>query len=133
MDIDFFKDYNDHYGHLKGDVCLRRIGKMFRELAEKRNIYAARIGGEEFALLWFEENASDAEKLAAQIKDTVNKLNIPHEKSDVAKNVTVSLGIHIVRCGPAYDMQALYDLADKALYTAKNNGRNNAVINMHKN
>jgi diguanylate cyclase (GGDEF)-like protein len=128
LDIDFFKNYNDHYGHLEGDDCLRKIGKALKGLNDSMSIYAARIGGEEFALIWFENEACNVKKMAAQINSTIYNLNILHEKSNISPFVTVSIGIHVVRCGVSDDFNTLYRLADEALYAAKKNGRNCAVI-----
>ncbi|MDR0287496.1 MAG: GGDEF domain-containing protein [Clostridiales bacterium] len=128
MDIDFFKNYNDHYGHSEGDKCLRAIGKMLKDLQNSVGVYAARVGGEEFAMLWFAEDSEDVDSITTLISRKMRELNIPHEKSTVAPYVTVSIGVHIIRCGASTDMDALYDLADKALYAAKNNGRNCAVV-----
>jgi len=128
MDIDLFKNYNDHYGHPQGDECLRTIGKALAGLQESMNIYSARIGGEEFALIWFEKETRNAENAAFRISQMIRDLNIKHEKSSVAPYVTVSIGIHIWRCGSTTDAQAMYDLADKALYAAKSGGRNRFVI-----
>jgi diguanylate cyclase (GGDEF)-like protein len=128
LDIDFFKDYNDYYGHLEGDECLRKIGKALRELDDSNSIYAARIGGEEFALIWFESDSANVKNIASQINLTIRNLNIQHEKSNAAPYITVSIGIHVVRCGVSEDFTTLYRLADEALYAAKRNGRNCAVI-----
>jgi diguanylate cyclase (GGDEF)-like protein len=130
LDIDFFKRYNDCYGHPKGDECLRNIGGALKDLQNNLNIYAARVGGEEFALIWFENEAANIENVASLINTTIRRLNIPHEKSDTAPYVTVSIGIHVVRCGVSDDIDTLYNLADKALYSAKKDGRNRAVINL---
>jgi diguanylate cyclase (GGDEF)-like protein len=127
MDIDYFKSYNDYYGHLNGDKCLNSLGKLLIEIQNKKNIYAARVGGEEFALLWFEENADNAKNIASFITQMVKELAIPHEKSEIASHVTVSMGVHITPCGTTLDIHTLYDLADKALYSAKRNGRNRIV------
>ncbi|MDR1868690.1 MAG: GGDEF domain-containing protein [Treponema sp.] len=127
MDIDFFKNYNDHYGHPMGDECLRKIGKALNDLNAATKIYTARIGGEEFALVWFEEEAAHANNVTSQVIQMIRDLNIPHEKSDAAPYVTVSIGLHITKCGVTDDTQILYDMADKALYTAKRSGRNRAV------
>jgi len=128
IDIDFFKDYNDYYGHPKGDECLRNIGKVLNDLHNSKNIYVARIGGEEFALLWFEKDAANVDNIASIVKNAIYNLKIPHEKSVIAEYVTISIGIHIVRCDAYNDLQVIYDFADKALYTAKRDGRNRAVI-----
>lgn len=128
LDIDKFKNYNDFYGHPKGDECLKTISKALVNLKENMGIYAARIGGEEFALIWFEQDSSKVYIAASKINQMIRDLNIPHEKSDVAPYVTISMGIHIAKCGAFTDVQALYDLADKALYTAKLGGRDRYVI-----
>jgi diguanylate cyclase (GGDEF)-like protein len=128
LDIDYFKNYNDCYGHPKGDECLRVIGKALKTLQDNLNIYAARVGGEEFALIWFEREAANIKNVASLINTTICGLNIPHEKSAAAPYVTVSMGIHVVRCGVSDDINTLYNSADKALYTAKKNGRNRSVI-----
>jgi diguanylate cyclase (GGDEF)-like protein len=130
LDIDFFKNYNDYYGHPKGDDCLRKIGKAFKDLQSKLNIYAARIGGEEFALIWFERETANVQNVASLISETVRQLNIPHEKPSAAPYVTVSIGIYVVRCGASNDVNNMYNLADKALYLAKKDGRNRAVISL---
>ncbi|MCL2209718.1 MAG: GGDEF domain-containing protein [Treponema sp.] len=126
-DIDFFKLYNDHYGHPKGDECLRGIGAALTSLSNL-GVYAARVGGEEFALLWFEKEASNVDKVINQWTERIRDLKILHEKSKVADYVTMSIGVYVLRCGSSHDTKALYDLADKALYTAKGGGRNCAVI-----
>jgi len=128
MDIDYFKKYNDHYGHLMGDECLRAIGGTLKKLQESTGIYNARVGGEEFALIWFEDKAEDVKEITSRINQMVIDLNIPHEKSEAAPCVTISIGVHVVPCGSSTDKDSLYDLADKALYAAKSGGRNRAVI-----
>jgi diguanylate cyclase (GGDEF)-like protein len=127
-DIDFFKFYNDHYGHPMGDECLRSVGKVLNSLMESHGVYAARVGGEEFALLWFEKDAAHASEVVSHVANSINRLKIPHEKSKVAPNVTLSIGIFIEKCGAPTETNILYDLADKALYTAKSSGRNCAII-----
>jgi diguanylate cyclase (GGDEF)-like protein len=128
MDIDFFKKYNDFYGHPKGDECLRLIGMALTSTWDNSSIYAARLGGEEFALLWFEEDMSNAKNVILQIKDRIRALNIKHEKSGVSSFVTFSIGMYIVECGAGDTMQDMYNSVDAALYEAKGRGRNNAVI-----
>jgi len=126
-DIDFFKLYNDHYGHPKGDDCLREIGVALNSL-NALGVYAARVGGEEFALLWFENDPANAGNIISRWIESIRNLNILHEKSKVSKYITMSIGVYIVRCGTHHDTQVLYDLADKALYTAKGSGRNCTII-----
>jgi diguanylate cyclase (GGDEF)-like protein len=128
MDIDFFKNYNDHYGHPKGDECLRSIGRVLNSLNDSMGVYAARVGGEEFAMIWYEKDAMLIDGTVSQIQQLINELNIPHEKSKVSSHITVSIGIHTIRCGTSNDVNSLYDNADRALYEAKRNGRNRAII-----
>jgi diguanylate cyclase (GGDEF)-like protein len=128
-DIDFFKLYNDHYGHLKGDDCLRTIGALLNNLKDDLGVYTARVGGEEFAALWFEKDSSHVDSVITHWISSIKSKKIPHEKSKVNDFVTMSIGIYISRCGAYHDTKVLYDLADKALYTAKQGGRNGAVIN----
>jgi len=128
-DIDFFKNYNDFYGHPKGDDCLRSIGGVLNSLKESLGVYAARVGGEEFALLWFERDTAHINTVVSYLDELIYELKIPHEKSKASPYVTLSIGIYVERCGSSNDTQALYNLADKALYTAKGSGRNCAVVN----
>ena len=127
-DIDFFKNYNDYYGHPKGDDCLRAIGGAFNRLKETMGVYCARVGGEEFAMLWFENDASHADAVVRRFSMLIKALKIPHEKSAISPYVTLSIGIYIEKCGASHDPQELYNQADKSLYTAKENGRNCTII-----
>ncbi|MDR0455919.1 MAG: diguanylate cyclase [Treponema sp.] len=128
IDIDFFKFYNDHYGHPMGDDCLRAVGRVLNSLKDSLDVYSARVGGEEFALLWFETEASHVDAVVSHLQGLIKELKIPHERSKVSPYVSMSIGIFIERCGTYDDTQTMYDLADKALYTAKEGGRNCAVI-----
>ncbi|MDR2923133.1 MAG: GGDEF domain-containing protein [Treponema sp.] len=128
LDIDFFKFYNDHYGHPGGDECLRAVGRVLNSLKDTHDVYAARVGGEEFALLWFEADASHVDVVVSHLQKLIKELKIPHEKSKVSPYVSISIGVFIERCGDSTDTQTLYDMADKALYNAKEGGRNCAVI-----
>jgi diguanylate cyclase (GGDEF)-like protein len=129
LDIDYFKNYNDYYGHPEGDECLRKVGGALMDLYNSMNIYAARIGGEEFALIWFEEEITETQNVASCVCEKIRNLNIRHERSETAPYVTVSVGVNVTRCGALSDIETLYNSADKALYIAKKNGRNRAVIN----
>ncbi|MCL2211125.1 MAG: GGDEF domain-containing protein [Treponema sp.] len=127
-DIDFFKHYNDFYGHPKGDDCLRAIGGALIRLNKTMGVYCARVGGEEFALLWFEKDASHVDAVISRVTKLIKTLKIPHEKSNINEFVTMSIGVYIERCGVSNNYEELYDLADKALYSAKGNGRNCAIV-----
>ena len=127
-DIDFFKNYNDHYGHPMGDNCLRAIGSVFNKLKDIMGVYSARVGGEEFAMLWFERDTSHVNDVILCMNGLIKDLKIPHEKSSVSGFVTMSIGVYIETLGEATDAQSLYAFADKALYAAKGSGRNRAII-----
>jgi diguanylate cyclase (GGDEF)-like protein len=128
FDIDFFKNYNDYYGHLMGDECLRTLGVALKKLQESTGVYNARVGGEEFAMIWFENDIENVKDFCAKLNRMVLELKIPHIKSQAAPYITVSIGVHMAPCSHSNEMDALYDLADKALYVAKSSGRNRAVI-----
>jgi diguanylate cyclase (GGDEF)-like protein len=128
LDIDFFKNYNDHYGHPRGDECLRVVGRVLNELKTEKGIYTARVGGEEFALLWFDNDRGKIESIVSKVQEKIKKVNIPHAKSSVSERLTVSIGVYIALCGAFEETRTIYDLADAALYKAKDKGRNCTVI-----
>jgi diguanylate cyclase (GGDEF)-like protein len=130
IDIDCFKNYNDFYGHPQGDECLRVVGKALNDLSAATGIYAARIGGEEFCLLWFTSAERKVDNVVSQIFTAIKSLQLPHEKTTVENqsSITVSIGVYVVRCETSNDMDGIYKLADDALYEAKKSGRNCAFI-----
>ncbi|MCL2031639.1 MAG: GGDEF domain-containing protein, partial [Oscillospiraceae bacterium] len=128
LDVDFFKRYNDCYGHPKGDEVLRALGGVLNGMRDGMGIFAARIGGEEFALLWFDKDKGGADRIISHLQGKVEELNIPHTASDIAERVTLSVGVYITQCRPSNNIQTLYDFTDKALYEAKHIGRNCAVV-----
>ena len=124
MDVDLFKTYNDHYGHLAGDDCLRQLSRAMAQCVRRPSDLVARYGGEEFACLMPETDADGALLVAKQMWANFNSMNIPHAFSPVADHVTLSLGVATVI--PLVG-QPLFDLircADEFLYAAKRNGRN---------
>jgi diguanylate cyclase (GGDEF)-like protein len=128
IDIDYFKDYNDHYGHVAGDECLRKIGEALNQPLEASSAYAARVGGEEFAVIWFAEQKSESKNIVLQLLNRIKDLKIPHEKSKADDHVTVSIGAYIAPCGVYDNQDTIYNMADKMLYEAKKGGRNRAVV-----
>ncbi|MBR8831510.1 MAG: hypothetical protein N5P05_003151 [Chroococcopsis gigantea SAG 12.99] len=120
-DIDYFKKYNDHYGHPEGDRCLKQVAKVLQESVSRCGDLVARYGGEEFALIL--PNTSDwgALKIAQDIQAAVADLKIPHCVSQVSEYVTVSMGI--ATAGPEENLEAFIKKADIALYRAKEGGR----------
>jgi two-component system, chemotaxis family, response regulator WspR len=127
FDLDFFKQFNDTYGHLVGDECLRRVAIAAQEVISRPRDICARYGGEEFAMVLPDTDADGAMLLAKKLCDRVEALEIPHALSKVSKYVTISIGV-------ATDMAVITQLpdqmirfADKALYAAKHQGRNRVV------
>lgn len=123
-DIDYFKPYNDHYGHLAGDDCLKKIAEILKEIARRPADLPARYGGEEFALLLPETDAAGVMHVAERLQHRMKIANIPHEFSDIAPRVTLSMGISATVPSDSRSSQQLIESADKCLYAAKKNGRN---------
>lgn len=124
MDVDFFKKYNDNYGHQAGDECLKLVAKAARGCVRRADDLCARYGGEEFVVLLPHVNIEDAVALAERIRAAVSSLNIRHEDSTVAPHVTVSLGVAGMIPAPEGGYTWLIEAADRALYRAKTGGRN---------
>jgi len=124
MDIDYFKLFNDHYGHTEGDECLKKVAKVFSQSMLRSTDILARYGGEEFACVLPETDFQGAMTTAKRIMKAIQDLGLPHEKSQVADYVTVSIGV--ASSSPQIKEKALdlIEMADKALYEAKGNGRN---------
>lgn len=124
IDVDFFKRYNDHYGHLAGDDCLRRVAGALREGVKRPADLVARYGGEEFAVLLGNTDGAGAAVVAERLRQIVELLAIPHARNEVADCVTVSLGSGAARPRGADTPATLVAAADAALYEAKRAGRN---------
>ncbi len=124
MDLDYFKKFNDTYGHIAGDDCLRRFAAVIQGVAGRTCDIVARYGGEEFVIILPETAADGAKALTERIMYAVKKLEIPHEASDVSKYVTVSIGVVTVFVTDFILPEQILLLADEALYRAKKGGRN---------
>ncbi|MBF0147425.1 MAG: diguanylate cyclase [Magnetococcales bacterium] len=124
MDIDFFKRYNDHFGHAKGDECLVKVARAIAEAMPRTVDLACRYGGEEFACILPETHVDGAGIVAHRILANCRNLHLPHPRSDAGELVTLSLGTSTLI--PAHDVcrEDLIEMADRALYWAKNHGRN---------
>ena len=121
-DVDFFKAYNDHYGHLQGDVILSSVGRVLRDYrAEGWQVF--RYGGEEFLLLRPGADETDARSTAEDILDSLRHRAIPHKANPVNPFLTMSLGVASCDCGLSGDVNSLIRDADEALYLAKERGR----------
>ena len=128
IDADYFKQYNDTYGHEEGDKCLTQLASVIKENAQRSSDIVARYGGEEFCVVLPETEGHDAEFVAEKILSSLLKRKIPHETSLVSDYVTVSIGISSIVPDKNNSKEILRVLADKALYQAKNNGRNQCVL-----
>ena len=124
LDVDFFKLYNDTYGHVAGDECLRRIASALRGITKRGTDLAARYGGEEFAIILPNTDQTGAVKVGERILTQVRELAISHEVSSFEKIVTVSIGIAVLIPGADVTPERLIIAADQALYQAKHSGRN---------
>jgi diguanylate cyclase (GGDEF)-like protein len=124
VDIDFFKKYNDTYGHQAGDACLRRVADALRFCAKRSVDLVARYGGEEFAVILPNTTTEGAFQVAEDIRAAVNTLKIVHAQSTVSEYVTLSLGIACMYPLPNTPPAMLIAAADRALYQAKAAGRN---------
>jgi diguanylate cyclase (GGDEF)-like protein len=128
-DIDFFKSYNDLYGHQAGDVCLKAVATALSETIERPRDLVARYGGEEFAVLLPETDSEGAYKVAEAIYDKVSSLCIPHGKTgNGCKTLTISIGVTTVMPGQDASVAEPISRADEALYFAKKDGRNKIKV-----
>ena len=124
IDIDHFKVFNDGYGHQAGDICLSRIATALNAVSRRSTDLLARYGGEEFVILLPNTKESEARRIAKSCHSDIAALNIPHEFSDAADIVTISVGVTTMRPCKDDDIASLIEMADKMLYKAKNSGRN---------
>jgi diguanylate cyclase (GGDEF)-like protein len=127
-DIDWFKAFNDHYGHSQGDICISKVAIAIKENLRNEGDLAVRYGGEEFVILLFNSNMEQAKMVAQRIQETIQKLQIKHEKS-IFKYLSLSFGV--AHSSEVIDMiwDDLFDTADKRLYKAKAYGRARIVAN----
>jgi len=123
-DIDYFKFYNDQYGHPTGDICLQKVGAVLSYKAQKHQDLVARYGGEEFAVVMPYTHAKGAIYVAHAIQTSVRDLQIAHDKSAVSQHITLSMGVATITPTWESSPSDLIAAADKALYKAKESGRN---------
>jgi diguanylate cyclase (GGDEF)-like protein len=129
LDVDYFKKYNDRYGHLAGDATLRAVARLITEHGRRSSDLVARYGGEEFALLSVATPGADAIGVAQAICDELARLKLPHEASPIG-HVTISIGVAVLVPTEHGRPEQLVRLADEALYRAKQRGRNQALLAM---
>lgn len=127
IDIDYFKQYNDHYGHLRGDACLKQVADLLFGASQGERNFLVRFGGEEFALVLPATKLEQARKLATRCRDTVSRARIGHAASAIGDNLTISVGVGAIMPRDAEDRMAFIESVDRRLYLAKQQGRDRVV------
>ena len=123
LDIDYFKQYNDTYGHIEGDFALKSVAKVLKDTLKRPSDFLFRLGGEEFGIVLVETTQEDSQKLAKNICKSVKEREIKHESSKVNEFITISIGIACCIADEALNEEILITRADEMLYKAKENGR----------
>ncbi|MCM1989794.1 GGDEF domain-containing protein [Oceanirhabdus seepicola] len=129
IDIDYYKRFNDTYGHIAGDECLKKISDKLYSIINEYNGYIGRYGGEEFLVILPNVDCVDSEHMLKELIEEVEKMKIKNEKSEVSNYVTISLGAYKGIPDKKDVSDDFIENADRALYKAKSNGRNRYVIN----
>ncbi|MCP4346458.1 MAG: PleD family two-component system response regulator [Desulfobacterales bacterium] len=129
-DIDYFKNFNDSYGHAAGDECLRKVAGTLAKTVQRSPDFVARYGGEEFAAILPDTGINGAAGIAEKMRLNTESLQIPHEQNRASGYVTLSLGVAAVIPDENTSSAALVEAADRCLYEAKKNGRNQVKIAM---
>lgn len=127
IDVDFFKQYNDYYGHISGDEALQKIAAILDNSIDKKTDLTARYGGEEFVIVLTDKNVIKAKQITQQIQQNLSLANIEHKGSELYQTITVSIGIVTIHQGETTDTDTLMKKADTALYHSKHHGRNRAT------
>lgn len=128
LDVDYFKLYNDYYGHQSGDECLQQLALAVSLTVKRPGDLVARYGGEEFAVILPNTSAEGAVKVAQGIRDRVKKLELSHARSPVSQWVTISMGVSSAIPTQDYSLKNIIAVADDALYKAKNQGRDRVIL-----
>jgi two-component system chemotaxis family response regulator WspR len=128
IDVDYFKAYNDAFGHLEGDEALRQVAKAIRANSSRPSDLPARYGGEEFALVLPNTSPGGARLLAEKLRQTIAGMNIPHVAPSQGSSLTVSIGLATVVPQVGSHSRQLIQTADQGLYAAKHNGRNQVAV-----
>jgi len=128
LDIDYFKQYNDTYGHVAGDKALKNVAKVLKETLKRPSDYVFRLGGEEFGILLCDTDETNSANLAREICDAVRAKKIKHEASKVNQFLTISIGVVCCIADDALDEDVLITRADEMLYEAKESGRDRYII-----
>jgi len=127
LDLDYFKQYNDTYGHQKGDRAIEQTANILKEHLRRSSDYSFRLGGEEFAAIIIGDDTDSISNRIKAILQAVADQKIEHKSSDVKSVLTCSIGACILKDDSEYDLEDFYSLADEALYRAKDNGRDQVI------
>lgn len=127
LDVDFFKQYNDHYGHAMGDRALQAIAKILQMSVKRPADLVARYGGEEFVVVTPDTNSISAKHVAERIRIAVSDIHLPHQYSPISDHITISIGVVTVRINSLVRPEVILETADKNLYNAKQSGRNKVI------
>ena len=128
FDVDFFKLYNDHYGHIEGDECLKRVARALSAAANRPRDFLARFGGEEFVLLLPASDEHAAKAVAERCRQAIFKAQIPHAGSPMGQLLTVSMGVGTIIPAAGDDPVGFLNAVDGGLYRAKQDGRDRLVF-----
>ncbi len=126
-DVDYFKDYNDTYGHPAGDQCLKQVAQALKSAVCRPNDLVARYGGEEFAIILPQTDLAGAKLVGEKLRQYVKDLDIPHQASTIAPCITMSVGVACYTVSEELMIQTIIDAADRSLYNAKSRGRDRVV------
>ncbi|MCD6260010.1 MAG: diguanylate cyclase [Helicobacteraceae bacterium] len=127
FDVDFFKNYNDTYGHQKGDMALKEIGRLLNHFSKRGSDFSFRLGGEEFGLIFSEKSFEEALAFAQKLREEIEDLNIIHSASNISDVLTVSIGLVYFESVENINENNIYRQVDENLYKAKESGRNKVV------
>jgi len=128
LDIDYFKQYNDTYGHIHGDLALKKVASQLSKLFKRPSDYVFRLGGEEFGILMSETDQKSSSQMAQKICDSILDLKIEHRASEISKYITISVGIVSCIVDPSVNEEHIITKADDMLYKAKESGRNKYIL-----
>ncbi|HUH41694.1 MAG TPA: diguanylate cyclase [Sulfurimonas sp.] len=127
VDIDYFKQYNDTYGHQRGDEILKSVALAMKSLFKRASDYVYRLGGEEFAVSFYTNDKESALNRAESLRKSIEDLKIEHLSSAISNYLSISIGVTFIPKECAMEVDEIYKITDKALYSAKNSGRNRVV------
>ncbi len=131
IDIDYFKNYNDHYGHIEGDMAIKSIANILKSHSDNEKVFVARFGGEEFIVMAMGQSPEEVKNLLLSLQKDLKQAEIPHEKSQVSEHLTMSMGCYYLEeLKNDMTLAGLVEIADKYLYEAKEQGRNRLISNM---